>query len=117
MVAVPADLMRSVLRPAPALTSWLVAGSWPRGAIASAICVSARARRKGSGTEGLAGLDARHGELGANGDLLQHARDLKVAAARQVRAVDGLDVVAHSHVLDLGLQRVSGVADGAARQP
>ena len=55
-------------------------------------------------TEGLSGLHGGDGELAANGDLLQHARNLKVAASGQVGAVDGLNVVADANVLDLGLQ-------------
>ena len=56
-------------------------------------------------TESLLGLDESHGELAANGDLLQQAGNLKVAAASEISAVDGLDVVTDSNVLDLGLER------------
>lgn len=54
-------------------------------------------------TESLAGLDEGHGELAANGDLLEHASNLEVAAASEVGAVDGLDVVTDDDVLDAGL--------------
>ncbi len=56
-------------------------------------------------TESLLGLDEGHRELAANGDLLQQAGNLKVAAASEISAVDGLDVVTDSNVLDLGLER------------
>ena len=54
-------------------------------------------------TESLLGLDEGHGELASNRDLLEHASNLKVAAASEVSAVDGLDVVTDTAVLDLGL--------------
>ena len=58
----------------------------------------------GDGIESLAGLDEGHGELAANGDLLEHAGNLEVAAASQVSAVDGLDVVSNSDLGDAGLK-------------
>jgi hypothetical protein len=65
---------------------------------------SGKRRKKNKQTEDLAGLNQRHRELLADLNLLEHLGNLKVAAASQISAIDGLNVVADADVLEAGLK-------------